>query len=68
VGRIKTAQIKRITHDLIRLHSSKFTESFEKNQEILNKLISTPSKKLRNKIAGYVTRLIKKGKETEELL
>ena len=63
MGRIKTDLIKRVTHKLMEEHGDKFTDDFEKNKEILNKLISTPSKKLRNVIAGYVTRLIKKGKE-----
>lgn len=62
MGRIKTGLIKRVTHKLMEEHGDKFTDDFEKNKEILNNLISTPSKKLRNVIAGYVTRLIKKAK------
>ena len=63
MGRIKTLQIKRITHELMKLHGNEFTDNYEKNKEIVNGLISTPSKKLRNAIAGYVTRLVKKGRE-----
>lgn len=66
MGRIKTAQIKRVTHELMELHGSEFTHNFEENQEIVSRLISTPSKRLRNKIAGYVTKLVKKRRKTEE--
>lgn len=47
----------------MKLHGEKFTDSYEKNKEIVNKLISTPSKKIKNVIAGYVTRLAKQSKE-----
>jgi len=66
MGRIKTLQIKRVTHELMNLHGDKFTDTYEKNKEIVNKLISTPSKKLRNAIAGYVTRLVKQSKEPKK--
>jgi len=44
-------------------HRDKFTEDFEKNREILNGLIITQSKKLKNIIAGYITRLKKKSSD-----
>lgn len=65
MGRIKTTQIKRTTRELIKLHGQEFTENFQENQKIVNKLISTPSKSLRNKVAGYVTRLVKKSRISE---
>ena len=60
MGRIKTVLVKRVTHELMELHGDKFTDDFEKNKEIVDKLIEAPSKKLRNVIAGYVTKLVKK--------
>lgn len=66
MGRIKTAQIKRVTHELMKLHGNEFTDNFETNQAIVNKLISTSSKILRNKIAGYVTKLVKSKRKIEE--
>lgn len=44
--RIKTLPIKRISHELMTLHADKFTERYEQNKVIINKLASTPSKKL----------------------
>ena len=66
MGRIKTKFIKRVTHKLIDLHGDEFTDNFKKNKEIVNNLISTPSKRLRNIITGYVTKLVKKQQRTEE--
>ena len=58
MGRIKTMKIKRITNELMKKHSEVFTEDFVKNKEILEKFISYHSKKIRNIIAGYLTRLV----------
>ena len=66
MGRVKTLQVKRVTHELMDLYGTEFTDSYEKNKIIVNKFISTPSKKLRNVIAGYVTRLAKKSNEPKK--
>ena len=66
MGRIKTTPIKRVTHQLMKLHANEFSEDFDKNKEVVNKLILTPSRKLRNNVAGYVTRLVKKSKEPKD--
>mgnify|MGYP001576171499 CR=1 FL=1 len=66
MGRIKTLQIKRIGHELMRLCSDKFTDNYEQNKGVINNLITTPSKKLRNIITGYVTRLVKQSKEPKK--
>jgi ribosomal protein S17E len=34
-----------------------FTTDFDQNKKLLEKMMSTPSKSLRNMIIGYVTRL-----------
>jgi len=66
MGRIKTVLVKRITRQLVREHGDEFGEDFTKNKEILKKYIDTTSPKLRNVIAGYVSRLIKQAKEGKE--
>ena len=60
MGRIKTAFIKRISHQLIQKFKEKFSDNFEENKRIVNELINYPSKKVKNQIAGYITRKIKK--------
>ncbi len=59
MGRIKTQLIKRISNELIKEHRVEFKDSFEDNKAIVGKLTDVESKKLRNGIAGYITRLLK---------
>ncbi len=60
MGRIKTSFIKRKTKELHKAHGDKFTGDFEKNKELAGKYASFQGKKLRNIVAGYMTRLKKK--------
>ncbi len=57
MGRIKTTLIKRKTKELFKLHGDKFTTDFEQNKQLAAQHIVVSSKKLRNVIAGYMTRL-----------
>ena len=59
MGRIKTKQIKRVTMQLLKKHSEEFKEGFHDNKAVVSKFAEIPSKKLRNVISGYVTRLSK---------
>jgi small subunit ribosomal protein S17e len=65
MGRIKTQLIKRVTNELMDRHGEEFTKDFEKNKELVVKFVSVPSKKIRNIIAGYVTRLVKEKTKEE---
>ena len=56
MGRIKSTLVKRTAKDLLKEENS-FSEDFEKNKKILGDTM--PSKSLRNKIAGYISRLKK---------
>jgi len=59
VGRIKTQLIKRVSRDFFEMYKDKVQKTFEENKVIVQKLADIPSKKLRNIVAGYVTRLAK---------
>lgn len=59
MGRIKTALIKRVTFKLLEKHKEKFTTDFTKNKELVGQFTDVTSRKIRNIIAGYLTRLIK---------
>lgn len=59
MGRIKTKSIKRTGKKIVALHRSEFKKTFEGNKEIVPKFVEVPSKKLRNVLVGYVTRLMK---------
>lgn len=56
MGRIKSALVKRTAKKMLR-EDNAFTPSFEDDKKILAS--SMPSKKVRNKIAGYLARLRK---------
>jgi|TARA_Y100000310_G_scaffold329968_1_gene400785 ribosomal protein S17E len=57
MGRIKSKLVKRTAHNLLK-EENKFKGDFEANKKLIPNL--TPSKKIRNKIAGYIARLKKK--------
>ncbi len=59
MGRIKTQLIKRTTEQLMARYTGQFTEDFTANKELVNKFVSVYSTKLRNTIAGYLTRLVR---------
>ena len=63
MGRIKTQLIKRVTNKIVAEHRQDFKEDYEENKKIVEKYADIPSKKLRNIIAGYVTRLVKAKEE-----
>lgn len=67
IGRIKTVLVKRVTKLLVREHPDEFNEDFNKNKEILKKYAVIKSPKLRNVIAGYVSRLVKQAKEGKQV-
>lgn len=59
MGRIKTKLTKRISNKLVKKHRDEFKTDFESNKQLVSKFADIRSKKLRNIIAGYVTRLVK---------
>lgn len=64
MGRIKSTLIKRTSKQIIDDNPDRYTKEFELNKKILGS--SLPSKRLRNKIAGYVSRLKKNNKNIIE--
>lgn len=57
MGRIKTKPIKKAGFKLASIEGDLFNSHFEHNKKILGS--SMPSKKVRNKIAGHITRVKK---------
>jgi len=53
MGRIKSKLVKRTSIALLK-EENRFTSKFEDNKELIRGL--TPSKKVRNQIAGYIAR------------
>ncbi len=67
MGNVRIGLVKRTARKLISMYPDLFTEDFEHNKRVVAQLIETPSKKLRNQIAGYVTRLVRLYKRTGQL-
>lgn len=57
MGKVKSKLVKRSAHELIKKGIS-FSEDFEKNKKILGSN-TMPSQKIRNQMAGYLSRLKK---------
>ena len=56
MGSAWTEQIKRIARELIRRFPDKFSDNFENNKHAVDTLIQGATTKVRNQIAGYITR------------
>ena len=65
MGRIKGALIKRTARALMK-EPNQFSEKFGNNKDLLGK--SMPSKKLRNGIAGYITRINKDAQKRKPVI
>jgi small subunit ribosomal protein S17e len=63
MGRIKTTFVKTSGQKIYEEGKDDFTTDFAKNKEIVEKYAKIPSKKLRNTIVGYITRLVKREQE-----
>jgi len=66
MGRVKPKFIKSLAEKLLEAYPDRFTESFEENKKAVAELADIPSKTVRNKVAGYITRLVKRQKAKEK--
>ena len=62
MGRVRTKFVKRTAKKIFDKYTSEISENFDENKEIAQKYVDFPSKKLRNTIIGYMTRLKKLSK------
>lgn len=63
MGRIKTQLVKRNSLKIFKGFPKRFTADFTANKQAIGEILQNPNKKLRNVIAGYITRLAKQEKE-----
>jgi len=59
LGKVKTEQIKHLAKELITLYPSKFTTNFDDNKHMVNELTEGTTTRVRNQVAGYITRTVK---------
>eukprot|EP01128_Nolandella_sp_AFSM9_P000620 TRINITY_DN10771_c0_g1_i1.p4 TRINITY_DN10771_c0_g1~~TRINITY_DN10771_c0_g1_i1.p4 ORF type:complete len:140 (-),score=45.37 TRINITY_DN10771_c0_g1_i1:62-481(-) len=60
MGRVRTKTTKRAARLIVEKYFPKLTLDFQTNKRICDEVAIVPSKRLRNKIAGYVTHLMKR--------
>lgn len=63
MGRVRSTYIKRAARELIKRYPDKFSTDFRQNCLALDELLTLNSKSLRNRIAGYLSNLLKQKKE-----
>ncbi len=56
MGRIKSTAIKRLGDSLLLEYGDRFNADFENNKNALREISSIKSKKIRNVLAGYITK------------
>ena len=60
MGRIKQTYLKRIANELLEKYKGDFGKDFQKNKGKVQELSTVKSKSIRNKIAGYITKVMKR--------
>lgn len=65
LGKVRQEKVKKIARELVKRHTDQFTTDFERNKKALDSMATIYSPKLRNLIAGYITRLVVISKAAE---
>lgn len=68
MGKVRSTAVKSLARRLMVQHGDKFTVDFEENKRLVKELTTIKAKHLRNRVAGYITRLMKMSRpKTEEV-
>jgi len=65
LGKVRPEKVKKIARELVKRYPHQFTTDFESNKKTLKSIVTIYSSKLRNLIAGYITRLVVISKAAE---
>ena len=66
MGKVRPKFIKNVANELVERFPGIFTEDFETNKILLDEYIETEYKSIKNKIAGYLVRVVQnQGKNYE---
>ncbi len=67
MGKVRTELVKRIAQELVERYPDKFNADFDNNKKLVQSFTTVSSTRLRNRIAGYITRLsIMEGAQASE--
>ncbi|HZD13292.1 MAG TPA: 30S ribosomal protein S17e [Candidatus Binatus sp.] len=62
MGKVRIHAVKKVARDLVARYPDKFNKDFDANKKALVLLVEARTKRMRNRVIGYITRL----KITEE--
>jgi small subunit ribosomal protein S17e len=65
LGKVRPEKVKKISRELVKRYPDQFSTDFEGNKKVLGSVLAVSSPKLRNLIAGYITRLMTISKAAE---
>ena len=57
MGKVRIAAVKKVARELVARYPDKLTTDYEANKKVLADLVDAKTKRLRNRVVGYVTRL-----------
>ncbi len=66
MGNVKPAYIKRLALELLEKFPEEFSDDFEKNKILVTKLSTISTKNIRNRVAGYIARIVEDRKKENE--
>ena len=58
MGKVRPKRVKQMAQELVSRYPDDFTDDFENNKKIVQSLVAGLNKKMRNRIAGYITALM----------
>jgi len=58
LGKVRTEKVKKVARELVKRYPDKFTTDFENNKKVVMAHTQLTSLKMRNRIAGYISRLV----------
>ena len=59
MGKVRPDFIKRVARELVTKEPKLYSTNFDENKQILGQITHIKTKRLRNRIAGYITSMIK---------
>ena len=67
MGKVRPEYIKNTARRLVEMYPDRFTIDFEENKKAVMELTDITSKRIRNQVAGYITRLMKQRERIAKL-
>jgi len=67
MGKVRPDHVKTIARELVERFPEKFSVDFKSNKENVDALTNVKSKKLRNRIAGYIAKIMSRTLAKESL-